>query len=232
MTSYVRKHKKHRKHNRFTTPAALAGVSIPEEPKHMNDDKPFKLDVVTPQIRLELDPKNHSEIQTLILKQAALYRKQFAVGKGRAQIMAEDYVAATYIMGTVDGQRLASWLGNIHNGFRQVVRGLDPVVPQVKEPVQEVAHVPTPLQDVDTFNAKLSRRDMTIDPVLAQLIEKCRPIKAGQVWSFPVKSEDEARALSVYLKEVSKALGWRTGRRTKTFQYQIFTDRLKVKRMI
>lgn len=214
------------KHLAHRSPRPTGELIFPlEEP--MNETQPIKY---------ELDIKHHSEIQTLILKTAAEIKRNHNVGKGRAQIMAEDYVAANHILGDITGAQLASWLGNIHNGFRKPRREevFSPPNPAVAEPVQEhlVKEVSTPLTDSDTFNIKLTGRGKRIDPVLAQLIEKCRRIKPGEVWSFPVASEDEARELASFMSKVSQALGWRNGRKAHTYLYQIYPDRLKLKRLI
>lgn len=238
MTSYRRKHHKHYKHHISYSPVKAGEFSIPKETS-VNDTQPIKNDA----IKFELDPKNHSEIQALILKQAAVYRRDLRMGKGRAQIMAEDYVAANCITGTVTGQQLSSWLGNIHSGFRKPRDTPDTQMPEkptwngsiaVRTPIQEVEPVvvPVPLQDADTFNMRLSGKDKIIDPVLIQLVEKCRPIKVGQVWSFPVASTEEARALEAYMPRVAKLLGWRDGKKSHSFLFQIFPDRLKIKRLI
>lgn len=179
-------------------------------------------------IKYDLDVKNHAEIQGLILRSAAEFRRMNGVGKGRAQIMAEDYVAANHITGAISGQQLSSWLGNVHNGFRRVVQA------KVADPVQEIEMplVPTPLQDSDTFNLRLTGKNKVVDPVLMQLMEKCRQIKPQQVWSFPVASEDEARALQGYMPKVAKMLGWRDGKKSHSYLFQIYPDRLKIKRLI
>lgn len=187
-----------------------------------------------------LESENFSTLQKLVLVQAALFKRTLGIGKSRAQIMAEDDVASRCVLGLCTGADLAKWLGSQRNSYRWA--GTDgkqmPEQPgwnseiAVRNPVQEVTPVANPLRDTDTFNQKLTGRNKLVDPVLAQLIAKCRAIKPKEVWSFPVENEDEARLLAEYMPKVSAALGWRDGRKSHTYLYQVFPDRLKIKRLI
>jgi len=218
MTSYGRKHRKY--HRRSARPSA----ELLFHPKDtMNDIQLIKYDLLE---------SNYSTIQKMVVQTAAEIRRKHAeVGKGRAQIMAEDYVAANHITGDISGTQLAGWLGNIRAGYRYHKTDAQTSVP---EPVltQDVPTVSTPIQDEDTFAHSVTGRSRVVDPVLAQMVEKCRRIQPGQVWSFPVNGENEARALADYLPKISAALHWRNGRKTRTYLFQIFPDRLKLKRLI
>lgn len=220
----TKSHHQRRAYHRTYTPRPPGVFSLKE----------FVVDSKEDTKRYPLDRENFSVLQGLVFKQAGLFRRTLGIGKSRAQIMAEDDIAERCVIGLCSGTDLAAWLGSQRNGYRQVYHPDQPNAPvQISDPVLETSvPVSTPLRDTDTFNNKLTGRTKIVDPVLAQLIEKCRPIKPKEVWSFPTQSEDEARSLAEYMPKVSAALGWRNGKKAHTYLYQIFPDRLKIKRLI
>lgn len=185
--------------------------------------------------RYTLTPDNYPMLQGEVLARQHLLKKTLGLSGSRAAIQAEDEIARDNIEPACTGPELSKWMAERRNSYRKAVYGnteeatLPKWLDSVADPVQEVEI--TAARDVDTFNQGLTGKDGRVDPMLAALIEKCRQIKVGEVWSFPANSEKEVRLLSDLMPKVSKQLGWRLGAKRHSYLHQIYPDRLKIKRL-
>lgn len=193
-------------------------------------------DADAPQVGFDLVPENFSALQSLVFSMAYEFSKTKGVGRGRGHIMAEDYIAENLLNPKPDGTKisgteLSAFLAFQRNGFRSKGKAVAPVAELTQTVLKaHQEHEVHASPDVDTFNQRVTGKTHSMDPLLAAMLEACTPIKRGEVWSIPAVSEDKARELAGYMPRVAKLLGWRVGNRVKSYQFQIFPDRLKIKR--
>lgn len=198
----------------------------------------------TPKVRYDLKEENFGAIQSLVMQRSAAIRKEGKLTPSRAHIQAEDEIARELITEPCTGQELSIFLARYrnHRRWENAVQAQEEKVHtprSIEEARQWVAahqlepslQVNTPLKDDDTFVSKIANKRGQVDPTLYALIEKCRPFKVGEVWSFPVNNRKEAVELEKFMSKVAAALGWRVGGRRRSYTFQIYHDRLKVKRL-
>lgn len=191
------------------------------------------------QEKYDLIPANYRAIQGLVMSRARQLVRETGQNLGRSTYQAQDEIAAKLIVEKVTGQELGSWLTGQRNGFRHQRQEYIPPAPAVQQARQFIAqvelpamHVNQPIKDDDTFRIKgVVSKHRVADPVLMDLTEKCKRIQVGEVWSFPCASIEEASTLAKYLPKVAKLLGWRAKFGKRSYQRQVFPDRLKIKRV-
>lgn len=191
--------------------------------------------------KYDLIEKNYRAIQGLVMERARKLNRETGLSLGRSVIRAEDEVAEKLIVEQIDGPGLGHWLAEQRLRLRNqpVYQESIPPAPAIQQARQFEAqvepnglHVNQPIQDEDTFVVRgLASKQRRVDPILVELIAKCKRIQPGEVWSFPCGSIEEAEALSKYMPKVARQLGWRAKFGKRSYRRQVFPDRLKLKRI-
>lgn len=199
-------------------------------PDKLSHGEPMNPTEETP--KYDLTPDNFNTIQSLVFQRASEIQKTGSkLTKGRRVMQAENDIAT--VLG-VTGNDLARWLGEQRAGHRIFNRKTEiSFEPVLEETVQAPApspsiHVPQPHHDVDTFPKE---RNPRMD-LITKLAAKMKPIRVGEVWSFPIANQEEGDYLMRLFTKASRINGWAPvpGKRY-SYKTQRFHDKIKLKRL-